>query len=133
MNMRHTHTNPAPTAVIADAFDDIRTLIHKNLQDALPGWKFIETSTAKETVEKCTTLQPDVVVAEASFPDGNGFEVVERIRVSVPHAQIYLVGAFDSGAIRRAAERTGCVAFINKGRIHEELIPLLRERFPTDH
>jgi DNA-binding NarL/FixJ family response regulator len=80
-----------------------------------------------DAVEKCKSLNPDIVVLDVSMPRLNGLEAARLIRKENPIPQIVIITQHDSPQIRSAALEAGARAFVTKSAVGSELVTALRE------
>ena len=71
------------------------------------GYRVVEASTSAEGIQQASSYTPDLVLLDLGLPDGDGLEVVKRVRewsavpvivISARGAEESKVGALDSGA-----------------------------------
>jgi len=70
-----------------------------------------ECGSGAEAVSAIRTLAPDLVFLDVQMPEGDGFDVLERLAAAVPPAVVF-VTAFDSYAVR--AFETGALDYLLK-------------------
>ena len=67
-------------------------------------------------------LRPDVIVADISMPNLNGFEALERLRKSHPKIKVVFLTMHQNAAYARRALNAGASAFVVKHAAPEELV-----------
>lgn len=67
-------------------------------------------------------LRPDVIVADISMPNLNGFEALARLRKSHPKIKVVFLTMHQNAAYARRALEAGASAFVVKHAAPEELV-----------
>jgi len=70
---------------------------------------------------------PDVILTDLILPDGEGLELVQRVRALHPRMQVILMTTYGSEDIAMRALRAGAANYIAKKNVATDLIPLLRQ------
>ena len=87
---------------------------------------------------KIDRLRPDLVLADMTLPDGNGFDVVRMVKTMLNPPLVVLMSFLDSDAFRSAAVSEGADGCITKADVPAALVPHLttlfkdRGRLPID-
>jgi twitching motility two-component system response regulator PilG len=92
----------------------ILSLIQVYLMGA--GLEFVVASTGKQGLARCKELRPDLVIADVSMPEMNGFEMCSSIRSDpVLHDTpvLLLTGLKDEGS-REKGRLVGASGFLSK-------------------
>jgi DNA-binding NarL/FixJ family response regulator len=77
-------------------------------------------------VEAGERLSPDVIVADVSMPNLNGFEALARLRKSHPNIKVVFLTMHQNAAYARRALDAGASAFLVKHAAPEELVLAIR-------
>ena|SRR5215510_6136343 len=85
-----------------------------------------EGSDLQEGSALAMSLQPDVVLVDLALPDGDGIELVERIRHHAPSSACVVLSMHDSVANRRRADSAGVAGFVGKQQPTEVLLTAIR-------
>ncbi len=70
---------------------------------------------------------PTVILTDLVLPDGDGLELVQRVRAEHPQVQVILMTAYGSEEVVMRALRAGAANYIAKKNINNELLPLMRQ------
>jgi CheY-like chemotaxis protein len=114
----------ARVLVVEDSPDQAR-LIAGLLQSA--GFVTEVAATGEEAIEMMASNTPDIVATDLIMPGLSGLEVVEAIKQSYPLVPVILMTAFGSGEIAARALQKGAASYVPKRRLHDELIPTIRD------
>ncbi len=85
-----------------------------------------EAATGPETVERVTTLHPDVVLLDLEMPELDGVEALRRLRETSPDARVIVFTAFDTDERILGAVRAGARGYLLKGAPREEIFKAIR-------
>jgi DNA-binding NarL/FixJ family response regulator len=73
-------------------------------------------------IEAAEELRPDVIVADITMPNLNGFEALARLRKSHPNIKVVFLTMHQNAAYARRALEAGASAFVVKHAAPEELV-----------
>jgi DNA-binding NarL/FixJ family response regulator len=73
-------------------------------------------------IEAAEKLRPDVIVADITMPNLNGFEALARLRKSHPNIKVVFLTMHQNAAYARRALEAGASAFVVKHAAPEELV-----------
>ena len=73
-------------------------------------------------IEAAERLRPEVIVADISMPNLNGFEALARLRKSRPNIKVVFLTMHQNAAYARRALDAGASAFVVKHSAPEELV-----------
>jgi len=73
-------------------------------------------------IEAAEKLRPDVIVADITMPNLNGFEALARLRKSHPSIKVIFLTMHQNAAYARRALEAGASAFVVKHAAPEELV-----------
>ena len=86
-----------------------------------------EAGTMAEAVKQVAAHQPDLAIIDVSLPDGNGLELVKRVRASSPHTRVLVASMHDEDLLAERALRAGALGYINKQEAAEQVIEAIRQ------
>lgn len=87
-----------------------------------PDLKFLGwADNGTDAVERCTELQPDLIVQDVRLPGENGLEIFGRLRACTPGTRILVFSGSLSEQTIREAKEVGADGFVEKSLGLEEL------------
>jgi DNA-binding NarL/FixJ family response regulator len=75
-------------------------------------------------------FHPDLVLADLSMPEMNGFEVAAALRKSFPELRILIFSGLNGLSLREECLRCGADGFVEKNQMPEKLIQEVLRLFP---
>lgn len=85
-----------------------------------------EAEDARSAIAEAARLRPDVALVDVQLPDGDGFDVTERLRRSGTARRIILISGREREDYGGRVERSGADGFISKGDLSgDRLVDLL--------
>jgi DNA-binding NarL/FixJ family response regulator len=85
-----------------------------------------EASTLQEAVEFLASGSPDVAIVDISLPDGNGLDLVKRLRIRHPNTRVLVLSMHDEALLAERALHAGALGYINKEEAAEKIIGAIR-------
>jgi DNA-binding NarL/FixJ family response regulator len=102
--------------------DGLRALL-----DTERGFQVIaEAGTLAEGIALSRRLQPDVVITDISFPEGDGVEAIGTLRRECAGAKIIVLTVHNTQEFLFAANMAGAHAFVPKDAAYEVLLSTIR-------
>ncbi len=118
---------PLLKIMIVDDTDTWRMLVGQYLRN-VPGVELVgEAESGAQALEKCVTLQPDVVLLDISLPDGKGVDIARRIKEQSPQIRVYLYSAYEVGEIRELSVNSPADGFVQKSALKSELMDMINK------
>lgn len=112
--------------VIADDHAIVRRGF-RNLLDQAGGFALLaECANAAQARDAVRELRPQVLVTDISMPDGNGLQLAEELRASLPALKILLYSQHASPMYVAEARRLGLSGYVSKEAVADELVDALR-------
>jgi len=108
--------------LIADDHEIVRQGI-RAIIESHPGWEVCgEATDGKETLEKVTECNPDLVALDIGMPILNGLDAARQILNDNPKAKILFLTVYDTDAAAKTAMQMGAKGLILKSDAGRELI-----------
>jgi two-component system nitrogen regulation response regulator NtrX len=98
--------------LIIDDETQILTLLSEVLKEA--GYTILLAKNATEGLARFQEVRPDLVLLDLKLPDGDGLDVLKRMREKVPDALVVIMSGFGTIATAIEALRRGAYDFIEK-------------------
>lgn len=98
------------------------------LQDALSSRKYnVAVANTKRDALSCIRRQnPDMVFLDLRLPDGDGMNVLSRIKKKAPQTIVNIISAYGSEERREEAKQKGAYTFIDKPFTEDEIFRSIR-------
>jgi len=109
--------------LIIDDEEKLRTLLTRII--SIEGFEVIQASDCKSAMEKLNQTYSDVVLCDVKLPDGNGVDLVKKIKEKYPITEVILLTAYGNIADGVQAIKNGAFDYITKGDDNNKIIPLL--------
>ena len=123
-----------PTLLVVDD----EAAIHRFLKPVLAaeGYRVVQAMTGRDALRLFAEAAPDILVLDLGLPDGDGKDIIARIRLT-SDVPIVVLSARDREAEKVAALDLGADDFVNKpfgvGELTARLRAALRHRAPAGH
>lgn len=85
-----------------------------------------EAAAAAEALRLAASLSPDVILVDVSLPDGDGIDLLPRLREVLPNACCVILTLDDTPQQRRRALSTGAAGFVGKHEPTDVLLAAIR-------
>jgi DNA-binding NarL/FixJ family response regulator len=85
-----------------------------------------EASTGAEALEAVNEYKPDVLLLDVRMPDGDGLQVLGRVRLENPDIPILLLSHYDNPVYVARAVAMGANGYLLKGVDREELLQAIQ-------
>ena len=117
---------PRIRVLLADDDPLVRRILRDTLQDA--GFIVVaEAGTGREAVELAVHYEPDLVVVDLGMPDGDGLDVVQRLRARfVDELAVVVLTSRDDDHVAFDALRAGAAGYLLKETALDGLPAALR-------
>lgn len=112
-----------PKVLIIDDEEQLRKLLARII--GLEGYEVLEAADGVSGLKKLRQESPDVVLCDVKLPDGNGVEMVGRIKEIAPAAEVILLTAYGNIPDGVQAIKNGAFDYITKGDDNHKILPLL--------
>ncbi len=111
------------TILIIDDEEKLRTLLARILQSE--GFEVVEAGDCRGGLKKLEQHNIDVVLSDVKLPDGNGLDLLPKIKSAHPLVEVILLTAYGNISDGVQAMKNGAFDYIVKGDDNEKIIPLL--------
>lgn len=111
------------TVLIIDDEEKLRGLLSRIIKSE--GFDVMEAGDCKSGIKKLEHKKIDVVLADVKLPDGNGVELLKKIKNSHPAIEVILLTAYGNIGDGIQAMKNGAFDYLVKGDDNEKIIPLL--------
>ncbi|NND72219.1 MAG: response regulator transcription factor [Rhodothermales bacterium] len=89
----------------------------RNVIQRMPDVSLVgEASTAGQSLAMMKSLKPDVAIMDIQFPDGNGVDVLRKVKVALPRLNVVMLTNHVNDMYKRACLQAGAAAFLDKSR-----------------
>jgi len=112
------------TILLIDDEEKLRHLLSRII--AAEGYQVTEAADCKSALKKLDKEHVDVVLCDVKLPDGNGVDLVYKIKSLYPQIEIILLTAYGNIPDGIQAIKNGAFDYIIKGDDNEKIIPLLQ-------
>ncbi len=109
--------------LIIDDEEKLRNLLAKII--SYEGFEVLQAENVKTALKKMEQFDIDVVICDVKLPDGNGVELVRKIKVKYPIPEIILLTAYGNIPDGVQAIKNGAFDYITKGDDNNKIVPLL--------
>jgi DNA-binding NarL/FixJ family response regulator len=86
-----------------------------------------EAASAAEALEAFSRGTPDVAVVDLSLKDGDGIDLIKRIRALTSHTKILVCSMYDASLYADRAFRAGARGYITKEHATDQIIEAIRQ------
>lgn len=109
--------------LIIDDEDQLRSLLARII--SLEGYEVIQADSCAAGLKQLQRTDPGVVLCDVKLPDGNGVELVSRIKDLAPDVEVILLTAYGNIPDGVQAIKNGAFDYITKGDDNNKIIPLV--------
>ena len=101
-------------ALLVDDNLNFRSALHEALHSRFPFCDLVSADGVQSALRKVARLRPDLVITDLMMPDGNGFDLIRRLRAMKVTARIVVLTIHDLPEYREEAVRSGADEFFTK-------------------
>lgn len=109
--------------LIIDDENDIRNLLSRIIK--LEGYQVFQAENAKRGYRILKQEKIHTVICDVKLPDGNGVEMVPKLKEIQPLCEVILLTAFGTISDGVTAIKSGAFDYITKGDDNNKIIPLV--------
>ena len=111
------------TILVIDDEEKLRSLLARIIR--AEGFKVLEAADCKSGLKTLEQNEIDTVLCDVKLPDGNGIDMVSKIKVLQPFTEVILLTAYGNITDGVQAMKNGAFDYIVKGDDNDKIIPLL--------
>lgn len=111
------------TVLIIDDEEKLRNLLARIIESE--GFEVVEAGDCRSGLKKLEQHTIDVVLSDVKLPDGNGVDLLPKIKSAHPLVEVILLTAYGNISDGVQAMKNGAFDYIVKGDDNEKIIPLL--------
>lgn len=112
--------------LIADDHAIVRRGLKQILAEEYPTAVMEEAGDAEILVNKATQEDWDVVLCDLSMPGRSGLDALRQLRLAAPGLPVLIMSMYPEDQYAIRVLKAGASGYLNKGSIHDELIPAIR-------
>ncbi|OQP43196.1 sigma-54-dependent Fis family transcriptional regulator [Niastella yeongjuensis] len=102
---------------------DVRQLLKRVL--SLEGFIIYEAANCKAALQMLEKETVDVVLCDVKLPDGNGVDLIPRVKALHPYIEIIMLTAYGNIPDSVQAIKNGAFDYITKANDNDRILPLL--------
>lgn len=121
--MKHHKYAILKKVLILDDEEKLRTLLARII--GLEGFEVTQAADCKSALKKLEHTTFDIMLCDVKLPDGNGVELVGKIKTLYPALEIILLTAYGTIPDGVQAIKNGAFDYIIKGDDNNKIIPLI--------
>lgn len=109
--------------LIIDDETQLRGLLSRII--GLEGYDVVQAESCAAGLKMLERHAPDVVLCDVKLPDGNGVDMVAKIKAIAPEVEVILLTAYGNIPDGVQAIKNGAFDYITKGDDNNKILPLL--------
>lgn len=109
--------------LIIDDEEQIRKLLSRLLE--LEGYEVHQASDCRSGLRQTELISPEIILCDVRLPDGNGVDLIEKIKKTCPQTEIIMLTAHGNIPDGVQAIKNGAFDYITKGDDNNKIVPLL--------
>ena len=127
MTERHDNTKNATRILIVDDHPVMREALAMRV--SMEGDLEVcgEAADVSEALEQVAATNPDLVIADLSLNNGNGFDLIKKIKAHRAHIKILVHSMHDEFQWAEPSLRSGATGFISKQEAPRKLVEAIRQ------
>jgi DNA-binding NarL/FixJ family response regulator len=86
-----------------------------------------EVSNVRDAIEVARTQNPDLALIDISLDDGNGIELIKRLKVHTPELKMLVCSMHDESLFAERAINAGARGYVNKHQVTEQILEAVRQ------
>lgn len=109
-------------ALVVEDSPVFRQMLRSILCEWFPGSKLCEAEGVEEGYARFREQSPDVVFVDIGLPNGNGLDLVKRIKQEAPATTVAVCTSRDQPAYEEAARACGADHFLSKKSLDRDQV-----------
>ena len=97
------------------------------LEAEFPACRLLAVEGAEQALNLCAGAAPHVVIMDIALGGMSGIEATRRITAGWPDTRVVVHSSYDMRGYRESAAAAGAAAFVRKGKIASELLPVVAD------
>lgn len=85
-----------------------------------------EAATEDEAFSLVDSTRPDVIIVDISLKNGNGIDLVKRVKAKFPSVKMLVLSGFQDSLYAERALRAGAMGYLNKQDANEKILDGIR-------
>jgi len=114
------------TILIVEDNDVVRESLQDWLSVTFPECTFMIAKSGEEAVEKVANRPPTIVLMDIGLPGMSGIQATRMIKAASPKTKVLMLTIYNDVEHRADASTAGASAYLSKGKMHSELVPLMK-------
>ncbi|WP_295542088.1 response regulator transcription factor [uncultured Thiohalocapsa sp.] len=86
-----------------------------------------EVGNVRDAIAVARTESPDLALIDISLEDGNGIELIKRLKVHIPELKMLVCSMHDESLFAERAINAGARGYVNKHQITEQILEAARQ------
>jgi len=129
MKSEKTDKGTVSRILIADANSFFRDKMKQMITDHFHSILTSEACNEREVLHELSQHTFDLLILDLELSDGNGFNVLKKIKVTTPEVPVLGISMFPEEKYRQSAYREGAYGYVSKVNLPNELIAALQQIF----
>ena len=131
-NIKHSEPQASNTMQPARIFIvDDHPLVRSGFHQLIAGEPDLsvccEAGSVAEALDQLAVHEADLAIVDISLPDGNGLELIKRLRARAPWMRVLVASMHDEDLLAERALRAGAMGYINKQEAAARVIGAIRQ------
>ena len=85
-----------------------------------------EVGNVRDAIEVVRAQSPDLALIDISLDDGNGIELIKRLKVHMPQLKMLVCSMHDESLFAERAINAGARGYVNKHQVTEQILEAVR-------
>jgi DNA-binding NarL/FixJ family response regulator len=85
-----------------------------------------EAASEEEAIALVKRTRPDLMIVDISLKDGNGIDVIKRVKMGFPNVRMLVVSGYQEALYGERALRAGAMGYLNKQESNDKVLEAVR-------